>query len=102
VQGITMEQSPSTSNSTSDFLVTDSGIPGFDNVRDYNQIAQVSMGKTAVPTYLTFNSTGKRLFIASRGSVFEYAYPSMKPVTTYIAQGETFTGVAAYPSGAYL
>ncbi|MGA8325499.1 MAG: hypothetical protein WB757_05395 [Candidatus Cybelea sp.] len=102
VQGITMEQSPTSSNFNNDFLVADDGIPGYDNVVDYNQITKFAMGANAVPTYLTLSSDRKELFIASRGTVYEYAYPSMKSITAYVEGGETFTGVATYPSGAYL
>jgi hypothetical protein len=76
-QGITMEQSPTASSLTNDFLVVDKYIPGYDNIYDYSTIS-------------------------ADGTVYEYSYPSMKPIAQYTSGGELLTGVATYPSGAYL
>jgi hypothetical protein len=105
VQGIAMEQSPTASSGTTDFLVVDKQIPGYDNIYDYSTITQVSIAHGSiqpVPNFLTFNPERTELYISADGTVYEYSYPSMKPIATYTNGGNEVTGVATYPSGNYL
>jgi hypothetical protein len=105
VQGITMEQSATPSSLTSDFLVVDKGIPGYDNIYDYSSITKVSIAQGSIqpsPNFITLNPERTELYISANGTVYEYSYPSMKPIATYTSGGETLTGVATYPSGSYL
>lgn len=91
-----------------DFVTVDQNIPGYENLDAYG-VTPVKTG--GIPSYLAFNSDGTQLYVSNQltQTVDEFAYPSMRAITSYKLPGSEGsyhfnipTGVAVSPAGTYL